>query len=314
MGYPIGLRRTQLVEHHRNEDQMTKTRMIIIILAVIMAAGLATAQVEITPSPADVAAEAIDETQTEAQTVAEGAGDQTQAEPIPTAEPSPAVAEPTPGELGMTGRNGIERRLISVSMAGARALLYVLFLMSFLSVFVTIEKYVQYRRENPLGPGFRAKLVGLLQAGDVKSALAAVTDVRGVNAALIREGLQNFDEGPGTIEEVIEGRLILERSRLERRLIILGTIGNNAPFVGLLGTVMGIIKAFHDLSIATSQGPQTVMAGISEALIATAVGLFVAIPAVIVYNWLKGRARLLLDEAEANAKIVLAYAKRAHGK
>jgi biopolymer transport protein ExbB len=146
--------------------------------------------------------------------------------------------------------------------------------------------------------------------GNVAEALKAVDGVRGVNAALIREGLINYEEGPHAIEEVINGRLILERGRLERRLIILGTIGNNAPFIGLLGTVMGIIKAFHDLSVATSQGPQTVMAGISEALIATAVGLFVAIPAVILYNWLKSLSKGLLDQAEANARTVLAFAKR----
>ena len=204
----------------------------------------------------------------------------------------------------------MERELINISMMGAKTLLYVLFFLSILSVAVAIEKYVQYRRDNPLGKGYRDQLVSLLNSGKMADALAQVEGVRGINAALVRESLQNFSEGPKTIEEVVSSRLILERGRLEARLMILGTIGNNAPFVGLLGTVMGIIKAYHDLSIATTQGPQAVMSGISEALIATAVGLFVAIPAVILFNWLKSKSKSLIDEAEANARTVLAFAKR----
>jgi len=207
----------------------------------------------------------------------------------------------------------MEQSLVSVSMMGARVLLYVLFVLSILSVTIAIEKYVQYRRDNALGPGFRQELIKYLEKNDVAGALKAVEGVRGANAAVLREGLSNYQEGPAAIEEIVAGRTVLERGRLERRLIILGTIGNNAPFVGLLGTVMGIIKAFHDLSMTTTQGPSAVMAGISEALIATAVGLFVAIPAVVLFNWLKSRARMLLDEAEANARILLAYAKRSTG-
>jgi biopolymer transport protein ExbB len=228
----------------------------------------------------------------------------------PAASPAPA-AVPVAATPALAQNNSLEKRLVNISMIGARTLLYLLFALSILCIAVAIEKYVQYRRENPLGADFRARLVGLLDKGDRAGAQKEVEGVRGVNAALVREGLLNFDEGPATVEEIISSRLILERGRLEKRLMILGTIGNNAPFIGLLGTVMGIIKAFHDLSTAAMQGPQSVMAGISEALIATAVGLFVAIPAVILFNWLKARSKGLLDEAEANAKIVLAFAKRA---
>ena len=211
---------------------------------------------------------------------------------------------------GSTGGETLEKRLLSLSLTGARALLVLLLVLSVLCVGVALERVVLYHRENPLGPGFRARLADLLERNDLPSALRAVENVRGVNAALVREGLLNFQEGAAAIEEIVASRLILERARLERRLLILGTIGNNAPFIGLLGTVMGIVKAFHDLSTAATQGPQAVMAGISEALIATAVGLFVAIPAVVLFNWLKSRSKGLLEEAEANAKIVLAYAKR----
>jgi biopolymer transport protein ExbB len=207
----------------------------------------------------------------------------------------------------------MEQDIVNISMMGARALLYLLFVLSILSIAVAVEKYVQYRRDNPLRHEFRRQLVGFLEKSDLAGALKSLDNVRGANAAIVREGLQNFGEGPQSIEEIMNSRTVLERSRLERRLIILGTIGNNAPFVGLLGTVMGIIKAFHDLSVTTTQGPSAVMAGISEALVATAVGLFVAIPAVVLFNDLKTRAKHLLEEAEANARLVLAYAKRNRG-
>ena len=228
----------------------------------------------------------------------------------PVSDGANFTSDATPDRVLSRGGDTLEKKLVSFSMTGARTLLYVLFVLSVVCVAVAIEKYLQYRRENPLGNGFRAELAAWLERGDVTSACKAVEKVRGVNAALVREALHNMTEGAAAVEEIIGSRLILERGRLEKRLIVLGTVGNNAPFIGLLGTVMGIIKAFHDLSTAAIQGPQAVMAGISEALIATAVGLFVAIPAVILFNTLKSRARALLDEAEANVKIVLAYAKR----
>ena len=295
--------------------------MRIVLMIVVLAFGisLALAQTEPAQTPDSETPGGENPAEETPGSVTPGTDTPAEATPegdaTPAADAAPAAAtpvEPVNGEelpMGMYQTGTIEGKLIQISMASARALLYVLFFMSILSVAVAIEKYVQFKRDDPLGVEFRPELAQLLAANDIKGALDRVEGVRGVNAALIREGLQNFSEGPEAIEEVMEGREILERGRLERHLIILGTIGNNAPFVGLLGTVMGIIRSFHDLAHAATEGPQTVMAGISEALIATAVGLFVAIPAVILYNWLKGKARALLDEAAANAKIILAYAK-----
>lgn len=81
---------------------------------------------------------------------------------------------------------------------------------------------------------------------------------------------------------------------LEKRLGILATFGNNAPFIGLFGTVLGIIKAFHDLGTSHEFGIRVVMTGISEALVATAMGLFVAIPSVIAYNYFVRRVKKIL--------------------
>ena len=93
---------------------------------------------------------------------------------------------------------------------------------------------------------------------------------------------------------------------LERNLGILGTLGNNAPFIGLFGTVLGIIKAFADLSKNSGGGAGAVMAGISEALVATAVGLMVAIPAVIAFNYFQAKVRKTVARVDAIAHLVLA--------
>ena len=99
----------------------------------------------------------------------------------------------------------------------------------------------------------------------------------------------------------IEGVKTRERLRLERRLPFLATLGSNGPFVGLFGTVLGIIKAFHDLAATAGTagaGASTVMAGISEALVATAIGLLVAIPAVVAFNYFSRRVRVRMAEVD----------------
>jgi biopolymer transport protein ExbB len=92
------------------------------------------------------------------------------------------------------------------------------------------------------------------------------------------------------------------RILLEKMLGILATFGNNAPFIGLFGTVLGIINAFHTLSKGDEFGINAVMGGISEALVATAAGLFVAIPSVIAYNYFIRKIKMLLLETEANER------------
>ena len=89
------------------------------------------------------------------------------------------------------------------------------------------------------------------------------------------------------------------QQRMELGLTFLGTVGANAPFVGLFGTVLGIIKAFRDLSLETESASAAVMAGISEALVATAVGLLVAIPAVVAYNYLRRQVKKTLISSGA---------------
>jgi len=107
----------------------------------------------------------------------------------------------------------------------------------------------------------------------------------------------------------MEATRMSERMELERFLGILGTLGNSAPFIGLLGTVIGIIRAFKLLEVAESAGPTAIMVGIAEALVATALGLIVAVPCVIVFNLFQERIKNISIQMEIASKELMVMIK-----
>ncbi len=114
--------------------------------------------------------------------------------------------------------------------------------------------------------------------------------------------LESADQPDDVVEEKLQIALSEQRLQLERNLGLLGTMGNTAPLIGLLGTVWGIMRAFHDMARTGSAGPSVVAAGIAEALFTTAAGLVVAVPAVILYNHLVRRISVMLTTAENHAR------------
>ncbi|MDC3959147.1 MotA/TolQ/ExbB proton channel family protein [Polyangium jinanense] len=136
-------------------------------------------------------------------------------------------------------------------------------------------------------------------------------------AAVVKAGLVEADRGPKAAEEAMAGALALQRMKLERRLAYLGTLGNNAPFIGLFGTVIGVVGAFDALGKAAEKpmaqaasaamAPQQVMSSIAEALVATAVGLAVAIPAVAANNYFQRLIRSTIANTDALTRVLLAH-------
>src|SRR5436309_8114424 len=116
------------------------------------------------------------------------------------------------------------------------------------------------------------------------------------------EMLRSADLPPEAAEEKLQIVLSEQRMELERHLGFLGTMGNTAPLIGLLGTVWGIMRAFHDMARTGSAGPSVVAAGIAEALFTTAAGLLVAVPAVMLYNHFVRRIGVMLTKAENHAR------------
>ena len=117
--------------------------------------------------------------------------------------------------------------------------------------------------------------------------------------------LEEVGKDAKAVEEMMDAMAIDQRTKLERNLSVLGTLGNIAPLIGLFGTVVGIIRAFHSLAVAGSAGPSVISAGIAEALITTASGLVVAVPAVIFYNYFLRRVNTIMNEIESVSKRVL---------
>jgi len=180
----------------------------------------------------------------------------------------------------------------------------ILFGCSLIAIAFIIERWLYFRRVNLNAGSFLPALQSSLRDGGTKAAIELCHRHQAPLAVVIGVGLQNFAPGGKGVCELMEAAALEEKIKMERFLSILGTLGNIAPFIGLFGTVIGIIRAFHDLSVSGSGGPSVVAAGIAEALIATAAGLVVAIPAVISYNYFLRRVGTTMEEIEAATKKV----------
>lgn len=176
----------------------------------------------------------------------------------------------------------IIQKLLAIVNLGAAWVLWLLIALSVISVGIMIERAAFYLGRRLPYPD---KLGRALLGGDLAEARGAVADRQGIEADVVSAALEQADRGADTVAKVVDAEIKRSRLQYEARLAFLATLGNNAPFIGLFGTVLGIIRAFGDLARNPSAaGASSVMAGISEALIATAVGLLVALPAVVAYN------------------------------
>jgi biopolymer transport protein ExbB len=186
------------------------------------------------------------------------------------------------------------------TLLGEEWVLWILIVMSVVSVAVMIERLIFFSSNSLSGTD---ELAQRLAKGDLEYARKKVEAKRGLEAAVVRDALNAADQGPESVDEVIASSMAREKLRYDAWLSILGTLGNNAPFIGLFGTVLGIIRAFSDLAnaplSAKANGASAVMSGISGALVATAVGLAVAIPAVIAFNFFQRWLKRLTTRASA---------------
>jgi biopolymer transport protein ExbB/TolQ len=192
---------------------------------------------------------------------------------------------------------------------GAAPLMYLMVALSVLSFAVILERMWFFARTSVRLERLAARLRALLFEDDVEGANQQMGDSRSVEAAVIQSGLAKVSWGSRAAALEMESALALQRVRMERGLAYLGTLGNNAPFIGLLGTVAGIIAAFEKLGEAgaNNSGSAQVMSSIAEALVTTAIGLVVAIPAVAAYNVFQRRIKTVTSNAEALSRILLSW-------
>jgi biopolymer transport protein ExbB len=198
---------------------------------------------------------------------------------------------------------------------GAEWVLWVLLGLLALAVLVTVERALFFRTR--LDPkALSEQVIAAIRAGDLGAARAAVKDDGSMVPSVLRATLDAWDGGVDALEEVIAAATARERTRYEKLLPILGTLGNSAPFIGLFGTVIGILSAFAALGtgLEGAELKTQVMGAIGEALVATAVGLGVAIPCVIAFNAFKTRIKGMVGESEATSRLILAHLKSTRGK
>ncbi len=203
--------------------------------------------------------------------------------------------------------------LNALAASGGGWVIYLLLAASIGVVAISIERGIELKREREALLLLKGSVKGPLEAGDVAGAAAAAKGKTGAAARILSEGLARPHVGAAAVEERLAAARLVEKMALDRRLLILGTLGNNAPFIGLFGTVLGVIKAFRDLGLSASAGPEIVMQGLAEALIATAVGLLVAIPSVIGYNVFQKVVSDLLTETDALCRLLVASLKEGNG-
>ena len=203
----------------------------------------------------------------------------------------------------------IDGQLLDLMLrAGSRWVLWLLLGLSVAAVAVIVERVWFFLQERSPREHLANALAALRESGPT-AAVAKLAGMRSMEAAVARACLAHARDGAAAVEEQKAAVLELERIRYEKRIAFLGTLGNNAPFIGLFGTVLGIIRAFNDLAANTAQGSQAVMSGIAEALVATGVGLLVALPAVATYNAFIRRVETTTAGSEAIAHQILAHIK-----
>jgi biopolymer transport protein ExbB/TolQ len=198
---------------------------------------------------------------------------------------------------------------------GAAWVMWLMIFLSVISVAIMLERGWFYFSLRDDIAKLAAELRNSLRDGDTDEALRKMEASPSAEAAVVVAGLREVDRGMKAADEAMQGASALQKMKLERRLAYLGTLGNNAPFIGLFGTVIGVVQAFEQLGkqgmttaqSASSAAPQQVMAAIAEALVATAVGLVVAIPAVAMYNLYQRISRSILANTDALSHVLLSY-------
>jgi biopolymer transport protein ExbB len=186
--------------------------------------------------------------------------------------------------------------LLQVLLKGGWTIL-LLIIMSVLVFGVLFNRWKFFRQSSRKREEVMAELEPFLDRKNSQESLEACDREGSFLAKVIRAGLQAKSDR-ADLRLAMEREAKIQILRLEAHLPLLATIGSIAPFVGLFGTVLGIIRAFRDLALANAGGAAVVSQGIAEALIATATGLFVAITAVFIYNWYQARLNEMAQEAE----------------
>ncbi|MBU4234601.1 MAG: MotA/TolQ/ExbB proton channel family protein [Proteobacteria bacterium] len=207
----------------------------------------------------------------------------------------------------------ITKALLNMALGGSAWVLWLLIGLSIASVAIMIDKALTFYRFRFNPDRFVADIEPSLRQGDWPQVISRCKQESGLEARVLLVGLREISRGRAAVQDIMEGERLRVALYLGKRLSFLGTLGANAPFIGLFGTVLGIIHAFKDLALTEGGGGPAVMAGIAEALVATAIGLLVAIPAVVMYNFFHRRLHVVQERSRFLEQLLLAHLDGAAG-
>lgn len=219
-----------------------------------------------------------------------------------SAQEAAAVAAAVPGAAAAKDLNGASH--LKDIIATGWPILSVLLVMSILSITIMVERMIVVRRAEQEAYLFLPAVMSALKDGG-KAGVVALCAKESHPLAKIMAGVAEEHGDREAMTRVAQREIQKRIGQLEARIPLLGTVASTAPFVGLLGTVVGIIRAFRSIAAHSGGGPEVVAAGISEALIATAFGLFVAIPAVIAYNHFSQRIQKFAVNVDINVSEIV---------
>jgi biopolymer transport protein ExbB len=201
----------------------------------------------------------------------------------------------------------IQERLTAFAMLGAAWVMWLLIGLSVIVLAIALERLYFFMATNDDVDKLRSDLLESLKSNKIADALKRLRQSRSFEAMVAAAALESAGDGPDAANERLQGEQQIARLHMERNLAFLGTVGNNAPFVGLLGTVIGIIRAFHSLDESQGKITAGLMADIGEALVATAIGIMVAIPAVAAFNYFQRVIKTRIARGSALGSHVVSY-------
>jgi biopolymer transport protein ExbB len=201
----------------------------------------------------------------------------------------------------------IQERLTAFAMLGATWVMWLLIGLSVISIAIILERIYFFAATRDNIDKLRLDLLNSLRTGKVAEAHKRMQQSRSFEAMLATAALESSSDGAEAATERVQGEQHIARLHMERNLAFLGTVGANAPFVGLLGTVIGIIRAFHSLDESQGKITAGLMADIGEALVATAIGILVALPAVAAFNYFQRLIKARLARGSALGSHVISH-------
>jgi biopolymer transport protein ExbB/TolQ len=209
----------------------------------------------------------------------------------------------------------LAKAFVDFAQLGAEWVLWLLIVLSVISIGIMIDRFLWFRERDADTEQFNRELRGAFERDELKRVVDKYKDAPAIPIQVALRGIDQIDGGPSAAAEAMHGERARWRRTADKNLIVLGTLGNNVPFVGLFGTVLGVMSAFVELTHKDAEAEKRTLDTIAEALSATAFGLFVAIPAVVAFNYFTRRIRVLMAGADECAHQVLAliHAKE-HGK